>query len=50
MEALRGDSTIQVIAAKHEIHPNQISSWKRQAQDGLGGGVRGRVLDPTLGC
>lgn len=35
MEALRGDRTIQAIAAKHEIHPNQISSWKRQAQTGL---------------
>ena len=35
MEALRGDRTIQAIAAKHEIHPNQISNWKRQAQDGL---------------
>ena len=30
-----GDRTIQAIAAKHEIHPNQISSWKRQAQTGL---------------
>ena len=34
MEALRGDRTIQAIAAKHEIRPNQISGWKRQAQDG----------------
>ncbi len=35
MEALRGDRTIQAIAAKHEVHPNQISGWKRQAQEGL---------------
>ena len=35
MEALRGDRTIQAIAAKHEVHPNQVSSWKRQAQAGL---------------
>ena len=35
MEALRGDRTIQAISAKHEIHPNQISGWKRQAQTGL---------------
>ena len=27
-----GDRTIQAIAAKHEVHPNQISGWKRQAQ------------------
>ena len=34
-EALRGDRTIQAIAAKHEVHPNQVSGWKRQAQEGL---------------
>ena len=35
MEALRGDRTVQAIAAKHEVHPNQVSGWKRQAQAGL---------------
>ena len=35
MEALRGDRTIQEIAAKHQVHPSQVSGWKRQAQDGL---------------
>ena len=35
MEALRGDRTIQAIAAKYEVHPNQVSGWKRQAQAGL---------------
>ena len=23
-------------AAKHKAHPNQVSTWKRQAMDGLG--------------
>ncbi len=36
LEALRGDRTIQEIAARHKIHPNQVSTWKRQAMDGLG--------------
>ncbi len=36
LAALRGDKTIQEIAAKHKVHPNQVSSWKRQALDGLG--------------
>ena len=31
LEALRGDKTIQEIAAKHQLHPNQVSTWKRQA-------------------
>jgi len=35
LEALRGDRTIQEIAAKHKVHPNQVSGWKRQAMDGL---------------
>ena len=35
LEALRGDRTIQEIAAKHKVHPNQVSTWKRQAIDGL---------------
>ncbi len=36
LEALRGDKTIQEIAAKHKVHPNQVSTWKRRAMDGLG--------------
>jgi transposase len=36
LEALRGDKTIQEIAARSQVHPNQISAWKRQAVDGLG--------------
>jgi transposase-like protein len=36
LAALRGDKTIQEIAAKHKVYPNQVSAWKRQAMDGLG--------------
>ncbi len=47
LDALRGDRTIQEIGAKHQVHPNQVSAWKRQAMDGLGevfsnGGDAGR--------
>ncbi len=46
LEALRGDRTVQEIAARHEVHPNQVSTWKRQAIDGLdeifGGGRTSR--------
>ena len=36
LDALRGDKTIQEIASKHKVHPNQVSGWKRQAIEGLG--------------
>ena len=35
LEALRGDKTAQEIAAKHQLHPNQVNTWKRQAIDGM---------------
>ena len=34
-EALRGDRTVQQIAARHELHPNQVSQWKRTASERL---------------
>ena len=30
IEALRGVKTIQEIAQKFEIHPNQVTQWKKQ--------------------
>jgi len=35
LEVLRGDKTVQQIAAKHRLHPTQVTSWKRQAIEGL---------------
>ena len=35
LEALRGDKTIQEIAARYQVHPNQVSQWKRQAVEGM---------------
>jgi transposase-like protein len=37
LAALRGDKTAQEIAAKHRIHPTQVTAWKRQAIEGLTG-------------
>ncbi|PCI88738.1 MAG: hypothetical protein COB24_01885 [Hyphomicrobiales bacterium] len=37
LEALRGDKTVQEIATKHHLHPTQVSTWKRQAVEGLSG-------------
>ena len=35
LAALREDKTLRQIAAQHGLHPNQVSQWKRQAQEGL---------------
>ena len=35
LEALRGDKTIQEIAARHKVHPNRVSAWKQRAVEGL---------------
>ena len=34
-EALKEESTIAEIAARFNIHPNQVSDWKKQALKGL---------------
>ena len=38
LEALRGDKTIQEIAMRHKVHPNQVSGWKQRAVEGLSKG------------
>ncbi len=35
IEALREESTIQELAVRFNIHPTQISKWKRQLLDGV---------------
>lgn len=37
LEALRGDKTVQEIAAERQRPPTQVSTWKRQAIEGLAG-------------
>jgi transposase-like protein len=34
MEAAKGQKTISQLAGETGVHPNQVSSWKRQLLDG----------------
>lgn len=51
VEALKEDKPIREIAEKYGVHPNQISTWKRQLLDGAGdvfrtgGGSREKELE-----
>lgn len=35
LEALSGEHTLAALATKHDIHPNLIQQWKRQAKEAL---------------
>lgn len=32
LEALKGEKTQAQIASEYEVHPNQVSAWKQEAQ------------------
>jgi putative transposase len=35
LEALRGLKSINEIASRHQVHPGQVTAWKKQAQEAL---------------
>jgi transposase-like protein len=55
LAAMRGERTINQIAADLEVHPTQVSQWKRQLEEqvkdlfrdrrGRGGGDQGRLVE-----
>ena len=50
LEAVKQDATIAELAKRHQVHPVQISQWKKQLLDGLEGlfenGAASRRPDP----
>ena len=35
LEAPAGEKTLSELASKYQVHPNVISNWKKQAQQGM---------------
>ena len=35
LEALKGQKTLTELSSEYGIHPNQITRWKKQLQDGI---------------
>jgi transposase-like protein len=52
VEAVKGEKTIAEIAQKHEVHPNQVTEWRRQllehATDVFDGGAGRAAAEPAV--
>lgn len=52
LEAAKGDKTVAEIAHKHDVHPNQVTEWRRQllerAVEVFAGGSPGVEPSPDL--
>ncbi len=35
VEAIQGVKTVPEIARRHEVHPSQVNTWRKQALEGL---------------
>ena len=49
LEAIRGERTISELATKHQLHPNQITQWKRQAIENLAKTFDDKAADAQVG-
>lgn len=41
LEAIRGEQTLNELAVRYEVHPNMITTWKRQAIDNMAAAFSG---------
>jgi transposase len=49
LEAIRGERTISQLATKHQLHPNHITQWKRQAIENLAKAFDDKAADAQAG-
>lgn len=49
LEAIRGERMISKLATKHQLHPNQITQWKRQAIENLAKAFDDKAADAQVG-
>ena len=47
--ALRGDETLAALAERFDVHPNQITQWKRQAIENLAKAFDDKASDAQAG-
>nr|WP_269768311.1 transposase [Burkholderia ubonensis] len=44
LAALKGDKTLAELAQQYDVHPNQITDWKKLTSDGIRGGQRVKAM------
>jgi transposase len=49
LAAIKGEKTLAELAQQHDVHPNQITAWKAQVFDGVGGLFGGGVAETAPG-
>jgi len=49
LEALSGELTLAELASKYDVHPTQITGWKRQAKEGMVAAFSGGPSDFSVG-
>ena len=47
LEAIKGERTISEIASQYEVHPNQVTKWKKQLLENVSG-LFSREKDPEI--